>query len=94
VVDVFLNTKALPPEQRKPAETEAAKSTLATIFKVLEGALKGRPYLLGARFSAADVMVGSVLIWARSLGLLEGHDELAAYCARLVDRPAYKRSLA
>lgn len=53
----------------------------------------GRHYLLGADFSVADVLVGSVVLWARSMGLCEA-PQAVAYAERLVARPAYQRAIA
>ena len=59
----------------------------------VERALVGRDYLLGAEFSAADVMMGFTLLAARVLGVLDaGHSNLTAYLARLEARPAFQRA--
>jgi len=50
------------------------------------------PYLMGDRFSAADVMIGSSLIWARAF--LPESPTLDAYVARLASRPALLRAQA
>jgi glutathione S-transferase len=68
---------------------------LAGVMGVLRDALEGGgPYLLGASFSAADVLIGSGLLWGRDLGWLEGQGVLEEYAGRLAERPAYVRSLA
>jgi glutathione S-transferase len=59
----------------------------------LSHALADREYLLGA-FSSADIVVGSVLMWAASMGLLTDFPALDAYLNRLKARPAWKRSVA
>ena len=59
---------------------------------MLAPALTGKPFILGAQFSAADVMLGATLIWAGGMGLLAEHPELVKYCERLQERPAYQRS--
>ena len=48
------------------------------------------PYLMSERFSAADVLIGSTLMWARSF--LPESPTLDAYVARLTDRPARLRA--
>jgi len=55
---------------------------------VCAGAGARRPFLLGDAFSAADVLVGHMLVWADSLALLAGHDKLADYATRIRARPA------
>jgi glutathione S-transferase len=54
----------------------------------------GRPFLLGDRFTTADIAVGSVLGWARILGLLSDHPVLIEYGRRVGGRPAAKASRA
>jgi len=50
------------------------------------------PYLLGERFSGADVLVASVAQWSRAaLPKAEPVDE---YLARVTSRTAFKRALA
>jgi glutathione S-transferase len=85
-------------ERLKPAEQQSAAAMAATlerfraVAQVLEGELVG-PYLFGDRFSAADVMVGCVLAFAGMLGMLEGHERLRDYVARVTARPAYGRAM-
>ena len=64
-------------------------------LSVLERALAGKDYLLGADFSAADIMVGFTMGAARVLGVLDDRlPALAAYLARLEARPAFQRASA
>jgi glutathione S-transferase len=57
----------------------------------LEKALTPGPYLLGDRFSAADVYVGSQIRFGVMMKSLEPKPVFEAYLARLAERPAYKR---
>lgn len=57
-----------------------------------EGALARGPYMLGETFSAADILFGSIVQWGSQM--LPKRDAFDAYLARLVERPAYQRSLA
>ncbi len=43
-----------------------------TVKDVVEGELGAGPYLFGERFTAADVMIGSMFIWMRMLGMPDG----------------------
>jgi glutathione S-transferase len=94
VLKVFLNTVRRPEEERNPAEVEAGRADFQGVAAVLTRVLDGRPYLLGDQFTAADVMVGSIVGWARGLKLFEDHPALKEYSRRLVERPAYKRATA
>jgi glutathione S-transferase len=56
--------------------------------------LKRGPYLLGDRFSTADVLFGSTLALFKGSPLLPKNETIEAYVASLVERPAYQRGLA
>jgi glutathione S-transferase len=49
---------------------------------------------LDGAFSAADLMMASVLLRTRGSGLLDEYPNLAAYVARAEARPAYQRAFA
>lgn len=61
------------------------------VIDVLEQAVSGRDYIAGDRFSAADLYVGSHLMWGSQFGWLPKRDAFATYIARLAERPAYRR---
>ena len=61
---------------------------------VVEHALEGREFLVGERFSVADLICGAVLIFARRAELTEGLPNVAAYLERLEERPARQRAVA
>ena len=81
-----------PSEQQSAAIIAAALERFRAAAQALEGELAG-PYLLGDTFSAADVMVGCVLAFAGMLGMLEGHERLRDYVARITARPAFGRAM-
>jgi glutathione S-transferase len=57
----------------------------------LEQAITPGPFVLGDRFSAADVYLGSAIGWGLMMKALEPRPAFGAYLARLSERPAYKR---
>lgn len=59
---------------------------------VLEKAVSGAPFIAGDRFTAADVYVGSQVIWGTQFGTLPRRDAFQAYVDRLIARPAYQRA--
>ena len=65
-----------------------------SMIETLEGGLDPGPWLLGERFSAADVMVGSTVNFLKLFGVLPESAVLEAYCQRCLARPAYQRALA
>jgi glutathione S-transferase len=58
----------------------------------IEASLAGRPWLLGERFSAADVVVGGLLAFANGFGMLRPERETARYLAAIEARPARQRA--
>ena len=61
-------------------------------METLAGALKGKTYIAGDRFSAADIYVGSMLNYGMMFGAIEKRPEFEAYCAGLLKRPAGVRA--
>ena len=59
-----------------------------TMFKTLTDQLERGPYLLGERFSAADVLWGTALAWILKAGLVPESDSLWDYVERINARPA------
>jgi len=78
---------------RPPVDRPSAigYGTYDDTIRTLEGALSPGPFLLGARFTAADVLVGSQIGFMMMTKSLEPRPAFVAYHARLAGRPAYKR---
>ena len=55
----------------------------------LEKAVTGVDYIAGGKFSAADVYVGSQILWGMQFGSIEKRPAFEAYGARISSRPAY-----
>lgn len=91
VADAFPASGLAPPVERKSA---VGWGSYEEVVAALKTALAQGPYLLGERFTAADVYVGSELRWAMMFGApgLKGEKVLDDYVARLSARPAAKRS--
>lgn len=79
-----------------PEEFKAiVKQTLAAKFAVLDRALEGKAYLMGDRFTVADAYCYTVLRWAKPMGIdLGAWPNVAAYLARVTERPAVAAALA
>ncbi|SFN68878.1 glutathione S-transferase family protein [Sphingomonas sp. OK281] len=65
-----------------------------TMVAVLEQAVGAHDYIAGDNFTAADVYVGSQVIWGQQFDWLPKRDVFAAYAERLTKRPAYIRAAA
>ena len=50
-------------------------------------------YLAGDHFSAADVYVGSQVLWGMQFGTIEKRPAFEAYGARISARPAARRAV-
>jgi glutathione S-transferase len=80
----------------KDAERSAkARERFDASAAVVAGALEDRDYMVGERFTVADVMVGTALLFTTRPGFFEDLDQgLKDYTARLGERPAFQRALA
>jgi len=63
-----------------------------TMLATLTAQLRAGPYLLGERFSAADVLWGISLGWATMFKLVPALPEVMAYIDRVSARPAARRA--
>jgi len=72
----------------QPATPQRGWTDFETVKNVIEGELGDGAYLFGDWFTAADVMIGSMLIWKRILGGPPDRPKLEAYVDRLLARPA------
>jgi glutathione S-transferase len=94
ITDLAAHTMFKPASERIPAVVADAQGRAATVLGVLEPALAGKPYLLGAEFSAADIMMGYSLLLLKWFGLLTPqYPNLVAYLERLEQRPALQKAL-
>lgn len=77
------------------AERRAASLTNAKArMGVLDKELSGRDYIAGNSFSAADIMMTTVLAYARAPEILADAPHVCAYLERCTSRPAYQKALA
>ena len=82
------HTRKLPEAERSAAAAESAKAEFAEAAKPVADVLARSEWLLGD-FSAADVVLGSVVNWAVASKMTED-PTLAAYVAHLRARPAWQ----
>jgi glutathione S-transferase len=85
ILDRMLGRPEAPPHMIGYGDFDRALSQVAA-------AVTPGPYLLGEAFSAADVVIGSLLGWAGKLGALPEVPALADYVGRLEARPAAVRA--
>ena len=77
-----------------PAEKAgmAGYGSFEQVVDALESAVTPGPWILGDRFSAADVYVGSQIMWGLQFKTLPERDAFKAYAARLAGREAAGRA--
>jgi glutathione S-transferase len=76
------------------ARAQAAAERLQLAAAVVEEALDGHDYLVGDRFSVADIVCGAVLLYAKGAGLVDALPRINSYIDQLEARPARQRATA
>ena len=80
----------IPPER----ESMIGYGTYRAVIDTLERAVGATEFVAGSSFSAADVYVGSHIVWGLEFKSLENRPAFANYWSRLKNRPAYLRAKA
>ncbi len=62
------------------------------MIETLERGIADRTWILDDTFTAADVMLGSSVVFMRMFDMLPGSEVLSAYADRCLARPAYQRA--
>ncbi len=76
-----------------PSVIDDAKGRARDALDFAAQALADRDYLLGAEFTAADIMLGFTLAVAQVVGVLDERDAvLTRYLERLQSRPAFQKA--
>jgi glutathione S-transferase len=91
LLTILIDMYMTPPDNRRPAAVAEALKALAKPYKVLDGALQGRDYLLGSSFTVADLNVASVCTWARAIKFdFTPYPNVGPWLDRCLSRPAFK----
>lgn len=88
--DILLHSTILPEAQRVPAIIDYARQRYRRVLDMLSPVLETRAYLLGDRFSTADILLGHTLTWLPAM--LEPYPALQSYVERLTTRTACQRA--
>lgn len=79
-------------QKRDPAPPAMCPySDYDTMLRTVTDQLARGEYLLGARFTAADLLWGNALAWATAFGLVAMTPLIQAYIDRITSRPSVKR---
>jgi glutathione S-transferase len=93
VIEPAANDKVFP-RKEPPRPGAIGYRDLDTVLDIVARALTPGPHLLGAQFTAADVVVGSLLRWGMLFGFVPKRPEFETYVAGLNARPAAQRAAA
>jgi glutathione S-transferase len=95
VIESAVMDRAFPRSNEPPPRRAAlGYGDFDTTMDVVANAVTPGPFLVGDRFTAADVVVGSQLRWGTMFKLIPERQEFADYLARFADRPAAQRAQA
>jgi glutathione S-transferase len=90
---VLRYTRLEPQERRQPQVVADYTQWYYSRLRAVEVALEGQSYLLGERFTVADIAVGYAVFLGVSLGLDEKYKpNTRAYLERLMARPGFQRA--
>ena len=93
LVVVLRNGMIAPEDERNEPVAKEGEAQLQKPLGVLNNALEGRRYLLGADFSVADLNVASVLSWVRFLKVdLSAYPNVVRWFRECTSRPALKKA--
>lgn len=90
--EIVLHQKILPEKLAAKEIVPFARKRLKTVLTTLEHALEEQDYILAQGFSAADIMLGYIVMWFKDD--LADYPALSSYVERLQQRPAYIKSFA
>ena len=81
------HTHLYPEAERLPGDVATASRELREMAAVLDGHLRGRPFLVGDGMTVADIVVAYTLDWANEFELLTELPGSLAYMERMYARP-------
>lgn len=90
VLEQYRNTQ-LPDENRADLSKQLVR--LDEVLAVIDTRLGGREFVAGASFTAADLVLASILHLANTVKLLDRHPRLVDYVLRQTRRPATRRAV-
>jgi glutathione S-transferase len=89
---LLMHGLVMPLEMRKPELFKQAEGSLRRPLAVLEMQLTKTAYVLGERFTVADVNLAAIISWVRPAPeLLKANPHVAAWLSKCLERAAYKK---
>ena len=78
----------------EPNRRSSGWGDFGLMIETLEKGLADKAWILGDRFTAADVMLGSSVVFMRIFGILPDSNILGDYADRSLERPAFAKAMA
>lgn len=92
---IVLHRRVYAEPQRDLAKSQEAGERLKAPLAVLDSWLQAHEWLVGGRFTVADLNVAAVLMWARAeKGLIDGFPHVKRWVEACMARPAFKAATA
>jgi glutathione S-transferase len=89
---VLMHRLAMPAEQRKPELAAQAEGALRKPINILNAHLAHSTYVLGERFTVADINLASICNWVRpAKALLDDNPHFTRWLLACLDREAHKK---
>jgi len=93
LLQALFHTTGMMGAEKSVEKAAAYLALLDAPLKVLDSELGGREYLMGDRFTVADLNVASVLLWTQLARVdLSAYPALGGWLARCTQRPALARA--
>jgi glutathione S-transferase len=94
-INILYHRVGKPPEEREESVAQAAIAALRGPFAALDAALAGKDWLVGNRFTVADINVAEVIRYAMPAAeLFAAAPNVQRWLAACHARPAFKRMMA
>lgn len=95
LLQALFHTTGLMGAEKSAEKAAACLEQLQPAWRVLDGELAGKDYLMGGRFTVADLNVASVLAWLSMAGAdISAYPNLSAWFTRCMSREAVARASA
>lgn len=91
-VEASVTNKAMGFEVPADRRRAMGYGSIDDVLDTLQATVAKGPYLLGDRFSAVDVYLGSQIVWGMMFGTMEKRPGFEDYAARITARPAAVRA--
>ncbi len=93
-ITILQHSMVLPEAERDPKAIDKARGLIPPYVELLEKSLTGKEYLVGGRFTVADLNVASVVGLAVMVGVdVSQHGNIQAWLGRCQSRPSFAKSM-